>query len=77
MKVDKITESIDSDQMVKKVGGDRITDSCISVVITYVGNILRYDVLDFRGGKNQSLFSINIKQIIKKIIAIREGGLWI
>ena len=49
MKVDKLTESIDSDQMIKKVGGDRTTDSRVSVVISYVGDILRYDMLDFRG----------------------------
>lgn len=74
LKVGKLTERLDSDQIIKKVGGgDRTTGSCASVALAYVGNRLGYDVLDFRGGKSRSFFSINAKQIIKEIAIIREG----
>lgn len=74
LKVNKLTENIDSDQIIKKVGGgDRTTGSCASVALAYVGNRLGYDVLDFRGGKSRSFFSVNAKQIIKEIAIIREG----
>ena len=43
------------------------------MALAYVGNRLGYDVLDFRGGKSRSFFSINAKQIIEKIAISREG----
>lgn len=38
-------------------GGDRTKGSCASVAFAYAGNKAGYDVLDFRGGLSQELFS--------------------
>ena len=74
LNVDKLTEKLDSDQIIRKVGGgDRTAGSCASAALAYVGNRLGYDVLDFRGGESRKFFSVHAKQIIKEIAIVKEG----
>lgn len=51
-KVLKVEEIID-----RLGGGDRTKGSCASVAFAYIGNKGGSDVLDFRGGKSQKVFS--------------------
>lgn len=50
-------------------GGDRTKGSCSSLAFAYAGNKGGLDVLDFRGGTSQSMFSmnLNITEIISQV----------
>lgn len=51
----------------KLAGGDMTTGSCASLAFAYCSNHHGLDVIDFRGGKSQSMFSsmFNIKKMFK------------
>lgn len=59
---------LNSDEIINKIsGGDETEGSCSSIALAYIGNKAGYDVLDYRGGKSQKLFSKSsiIKDIAK------------
>lgn len=71
----KPTES----EIIKAIaGGDKTDGSCASLGIAYIGRTHGYDVLDFRGGNSQSVFSSTLQldnfSIMTGITAIREKG---
>ena len=46
------------EEIIKKLaGGDETDGSCSSLAFAYIGNKAGFDVLDFRGGKSQEIFS--------------------
>jgi len=54
----KIEKSLNSEEIAEKIcGGDMTKGSCSSCAFAYVGNRSGLDVLDFRGGKSQDVFS--------------------
>lgn len=56
--VKKLTEKLTQQQIIDRIGGaDKTSGSCSSLTLAYGGNKAGYDVLDFRGGNSQSLFS--------------------
>ena len=68
--VEKLSKSLSTDEIVKKIGGGDLTKgSCSSLAFTYIGNKNGLDVTDFRGGDSRRVFatSSNIKSIIQKI----------
>lgn len=56
--VKRLDKQLTSEEIVAKIGGqDRTKGSCMSLAMVYIANKHGYDVLDFRGGKSQDLFS--------------------
>jgi len=56
--VKQLSEKLTTQQIIDRVGGaDKTSGSCSSLTLAYGGNKAGYDVLDFRGGNSQSLFS--------------------
>ena len=56
-----------NEEIVYKIaGGDETKGSCMSVALAYIGNIIGFDVTDFRGGKSQAFFSNrrNVKELL-------------
>lgn len=51
-------------------GGDMTEGSCSSLALAYAGNVAGYDVLDFRGGKSRSFFSL--RSTVEMIAEIPE-----
>lgn len=67
--VKPLKKAISSDEIISKVGGGDLTKgSCSSLAFAYAGNKCGYDVIDYRGGTSQSIFSEN--GTIKKIANI-------
>ena len=56
--VNKLDKELTSDEIIDRLaGGDRTKGSCVSLSLAYAGNKCGFDVLDFRGGKSQTVFS--------------------
>lgn len=66
--VQKLSQPLSSDEIIERVaGGDMTKGSCSSLAFAYIGNRNGLDVLDFRGGNSQYVFSINgnIKKMLE------------
>ena len=66
--VQKLSQSLSADEIIEKIaGGDMTKGSCSSLAFTYIGNKSGLDVLDFRGGNSQYVFSLNgnIKKMLE------------
>ena len=58
----KLTEQ----QIIDKLsGGDKTKGSCVSLALAYAGNMLGYDVTDFRGGRSQNYFAFHAGNIAR------------
>lgn len=58
LKVKKLDAPLTEDEIIARIGGGDLTKgSCSSLALTYAGNKAGYDVLDFRGGTSQAVFS--------------------
>ena len=56
--VKKLDKLLTENQIIQKIaGGDTTIGSCSSIALTYIGNKIGLDVLDFRGGESQNFFS--------------------
>lgn len=67
--VQKLSQPLSSDEIIERLaGGDMTKGSCSSLAFAYIGNRSGLDVLDFRGGSSQYVFSIN--RNIKKIMEL-------
>ncbi len=75
--VSPLERQLNSEEIIQKIsGGDKTEGSCASLTICYIANKLGLDVLDFRGGKSQEVFSrggarelltiLNVKSIIEE-----------
>ena len=51
---------IDDDLIRKISGADQTKGSCVSLAMTYIGNMLGFDVRDFRGGTSCRAFALNM-----------------
>ena len=59
-KVDTLKNRLSEEQIIDRLGGGDMTDgSCASLSFAYVGNKYGLDVLDFRGGQSQRIFSMS------------------
>ncbi len=59
-KVKKLSQSLSSEEIIERLaGGDMTEGSCSSLAFAYIGNRNGLDVLDFRGGNSQYVFSLN------------------
>lgn len=66
--VQKLSQSLSSDEIIERLaGGDMTKGSCSSLAFAYIGNRNGLNVLDFRGGNSQYVFSINgnIKKMLE------------
>ena len=64
--VKKLNKKLTENEIIQKIaGGDETKGSCSSIALTYIGNKIGLDVLDFRGGESQNFFSVprNILQM--------------
>lgn len=67
--VQKLSQQLSSDEIIKKLaGGDMTKGSCSSLAFAYIGNKNGLDVVDFRGGGSQYVFSANTN--IKKMVEL-------
>lgn len=67
--VQKLSQPLSSDKIIERLaGGDMTNGSCSSLAFAYIGNRNGLDVLDFRGGGSQYVFSMNSN--IKKILEL-------
>ncbi|MGL5972557.1 MAG: minor capsid protein [Oscillospiraceae bacterium] len=67
--VKRFQKELTSDEIIKKLAGGDITEgSCSSLSFAYTGNRHGFDVIDFRGGKSQYVFSQNSN--IKKMLEL-------
>lgn len=67
--VQKLSQPLSSDEIIERLaGGDMTKGSCSSLAFAYIGNRNGLDVLDFRGGSSQYVFSMNSN--IKKILEL-------
>lgn len=70
--VQKLSQPLSSDEIIERLaGGDMTKGSCSSLAFAYIGNrngLDVLDVLDFRGGSSQYVFSMNSN--IKKILEL-------
>lgn len=58
LKVGKFENPLSEEDIIERLcGGDRTKGSCSSLALAYAGNKAGYDVLDFRGGDSQAVFS--------------------
>ena len=64
--VQKLKEKLSSAEIIKKIaGGDMTKGSCSSLALAYMGNRNGLDVVDFRGGESQYIFSLYYKKILE------------
>ena len=64
--VQKLKEKLSSAEIIKKIaGGDMTKGSCSSLALAYIGNRNGLDVVDFRGGESQYIFSLYYKKILE------------
>lgn len=66
-KVERNISSMSHEEIVEKVaGGDETKGSCVSVALAYIGNVIGFDVTDFRGGESQKFFvnKRNVKDLL-------------
>ena len=64
--VEELPSKLTTDEIVNRLGGaDKTSGSCSSLAFAYMGNRSGLDVLDFRGGKSCTFFSLssNIEKI--------------
>lgn len=67
--VQKLSKVPSSDEIIERLaGGDKTDGSCSSLAFAYIGNKHGLDVLDFRGGSSQCVFSRNSN--IRKIMEL-------
>lgn len=67
--VQKLQKALSSNEIIEKLaGGDMTKGSCSSLGFAYIGNRNGLDVIDFRGGSSQSVFSRNSN--IKKMLEL-------
>ncbi len=67
--VQKLQKALSSNEIIEKLaGGDMTKGSCSSLAFAYIGNRNGLDVIDFRGGSSQSVFSRNSN--IKKMLEL-------
>lgn len=67
--VQKLSQPLSSDEIIERLaGGDMTKGSCSSLAFAYIGNRNGFDVLDFRGGNSQYVFSMNSN--IKKMLEL-------
>lgn len=72
--VQPLEKELSVQEIIDRVGGGDMTDgSCSSLAFAYAGNRNGLNVLDFRGGKSQSIFSHNGN--IKEITELAGGKL--
>lgn len=58
VEVKPLARALSEDSIIERLGGgDKTKGSCSSLALAYAGNKAGLDVLDFRGGKSQDLFS--------------------
>ena len=70
-KPEKLTKTLSTDEIIDRVGGgDKTVGSCSSVAFAYIANRGGLDVLDFRGGRSQEVFSL--PSIISKIAGFSD-----
>ena len=64
---------INEQALIQKIsGGDQTTGSCVSLAMTYIGNMLGFDVRDFRGGASCKAFSLNMNnQKLEKLNGVK------
>ena len=66
--IQKVDGTFDSKDAISKLcGGDLTNGSCASLAFAYVGRKAGLDILDFRGGKSQSLFATNCDDILQSM----------
>ena len=59
--VEKFNRTLTTDEIIERLGGgDRTKGSCSLLAFAYIGNRNGMNVLDFRGGASQSIFSRDI-----------------
>lgn len=59
-KVRKLSKKLSSQEIINRIsGGDMTKGSCSSLAFAYIGNKNGIDVIDFRGGGSQYVFSLN------------------
>lgn len=69
--VHKHSKQLSQNEIIDRLaGGDMTTGSCSSLAFAYIGNRNGLDVLDFRGGKSQYAFSLNMN--IKKVLELPD-----
>lgn len=67
--VQKLKGTLSSNEIIERLaGGDMTKGSCSSLAFAYTGNRNGLDVIDFRGGSSQHVFSLNSN--IKKILEL-------
>lgn len=65
--VKRNSSTMKHEEIVAKVaGGDKTNGSCVSVALAYIGNVVGFDVADFRGGESQRFFATrrNVKELL-------------
>ena len=61
LEVKKLDRKYSTEEIIQRLGGGDLTQgSCSSLAYSYAANKNGYDVLDFRGGRSQSFFSLNM-----------------
>lgn len=61
LEVKKLDKKYSTEEIIKRLcGGDETKGSCSSLAYAYAANKNGYDVLDFRGGRSQLFFSLNL-----------------
>ena len=73
------TQKVSPDDIINLLaGGDRTRGSCASVGLAYIGQMLGWDVRDFRGGDSQQFFShgLNLHTLSQAdgMVALRAKG---
>ena len=64
--VEQLKKELTEEDIIKKLsGGDLTNGSCVSLALSYIGNKLGFNVLDFRGGKSRLFFSYSSKVLCK------------
>ncbi len=67
--VQKLPQPLSSDEIIERIAGSDMTNgSCSSLAFAYIANKNGLDVLDFRGGSSQYVFSVNSN--IKKMLEL-------
>jgi len=69
----RLDKPMDEDAIISKLcGGDKTKGSCASLGFAYVGQKAGLDVIDFRGGDSQEVFS---RKCVSMLRSFRENGL--
>ncbi len=72
VEVKPLARALSEDSIIERLGGgDKTKGSCSSLALAYAGNKAGLDVLDFRGGQSQTLFS---NMLIITDFVRRSGG---